>query len=195
MALERKTPVAFVEDGHRRHDILEIPFRRLKEQLVHKGAGRVLRPPGRGAAQGRHHHSRTAAARQPHLGRMPVANHRIVGGPGGIDLRRAKKTQIHAAARAKVIKILIRKDGRRSMHEGGITARQRDGPRRFGVNAARDIEPGKIEIISPLGQQAGQHRQCRIDAGERHFIRADEAGEIDDDMGKGGKAGGHGRVP
>jgi len=53
---------------------------------------------------------------------------------------------------------------------------------RLRLDAAGDVEISEMKIVRALREQAGKHRQRRVHAAERDFVRADLAREIDDDV-------------
>ncbi|KAG1529575.1 hypothetical protein G6F50_017904 [Rhizopus delemar] len=66
-------------------------------QLLHERAARVFRAPRARAPRRGQHHRPAPAARQAHLGLVPVADAGIVGATRAVDLRRPQEGQVHAA--------------------------------------------------------------------------------------------------
>jgi hypothetical protein len=112
---------------------------------------------------------------------VPRPDHRNIRAACGIDLRAAEIGEVHAAARAQIVEILVREYRRRAGHDRGIAARM-GNRRRLRLDAAGDVNVSEMKIVRALGKQAGEHGQCRVDPAERDLVRTNLAREVDDDV-------------
>ncbi|KAG0739505.1 hypothetical protein G6F24_017311 [Rhizopus arrhizus] len=124
--LQGQLAIALHKHGDRRHHAMEAAPGRHEIQLLHERAARVFRAPRARAPRRGQHHRPAPAARQAHLGLVPVADAGIVGATRAVDLRRPQEGQVHAAPRAQIVEILVRENRRRVLGQHRVRAGYRN---------------------------------------------------------------------